>query len=380
MKVAVVGQGYVGLSLSEIARKHCHEVFGIEIDSSKYLQLQNLEYKVYKDFEIISECDIVVIAVQTPLDKNRNPDLSYLLEACSRLRPFLKKNTLVINESTSYPGTLREIIVPNLPSDCYFAVAPERVDPGNTTWHASNTTRVIGGIDYESAIRARDFYSTFTEKVMLVSSPEVAEASKLFENTFRQVNIALANEFALIANRLNFSVAEAIDAAATKPFGFLSFFPSIGVGGHCIPIDPLYLHHKSSLHGYDPILIRCADDINRNMLDFIFSKIDSKIGVQGKLIQISGIAYKKNVSDVRESPAILLMNKLRSHGAKVIWHDEFVKTFNDEFSVPILPVDIGIICSDHDFVDYSNWKSNETIVCNINLESKNKFTNCLQVF
>jgi UDP-N-acetyl-D-glucosamine dehydrogenase len=305
------------------------------------------------------------LAVPTPLNSKREPDLSFIISACNSLKPYVAAGTLLVNESTSFPGTLREVIAPLFDQTILFASAPERVDPANPYWNVTNTPRVLGGLTEEAIKKAEAFYKTISKEIILVSSPEVAEAAKLFENTFRQVNIALVNEFSQIANALKISTFETLAAAATKPYGFMKFLPSIGVGGHCIPIDPSYLSFKAAIAGLKTQFISLADKINLDMPKFIADRIEKEIGVKGKSIQIAGIAYKANVSDARESPAIKFIEVLRTKGANVIWHDPYVTTHLFETSSPIKTVDIGIICTSHDGVDYSPWKSGKTHVIDV---------------
>lgn len=355
MKLTIIGQGYVGSSLGLAAFKKSHNVVGIDNSVNRVRELQNLNYKVTTDYSQMSDSEIIVIAVPTPLDEFRNPDLTFLKAASLAIRKYARSGTLVINESTSYPGTLRNFISPILGPNFELAVAPERIDPSNSDWNVENTPRIVGGLSSRALDLSVTFYQTITEKVIRVSSPEVAEAAKLLENTFRQVNIAFVNEFAQIADALKISTSETLEAAATKPFGFMSFMPSIGVGGHCIPIDPVYLSYAAKEVGFKARFIDLADEVNDFMPEFILSKIQKKIGLKDKLVQIAGIAYKSNTSDIRESPAIKLIHLLRKNGAKVIWNDELVKEFNGEYSSQIQKVDIGIICSKHNYMNFAPW-------------------------
>ncbi len=357
MKLCVIGQGFVGTEVGICAFRAGHEVIGIEIDQERLNKLSNVGYALSSDYANVARSDIVILAVPTPLTSSREPDLSFLEQACNSLKPFLSPNTLIVNESTSYPGTLRHFIAPKLGEGFQFASAPERVDPANEKWNVENTPRLIGGLTPEATKRAIDFYKTISVEIIEVSTPEVAEAAKLFENTFRQVNIALVNEFAQILNALKISTFETLEAAATKPYGFMKFLPSIGVGGHCIPVDPSYLSFKAAQAGLDAKFINLANQVNLGMPEYVANRIESEHGIKNKTIQIAGIAYKPNVSDTRESPALSLIQILRNKGAQVTWHDNYVKEFNNETSTPISSVDIAIICTAHDRVDYSPWQN-----------------------
>lgn len=357
MRVAIVGQGYVGTAIGTAAQKAGHQVLGIETDEKKIQELTGIGYPVTSDYSKIEDFEVIILAVPTPLNENREPDLSFIESACNSIKPHIQKDTLIINESTSFPGTLRNVIAPILGDQFQYASAPERVDPANEKWDVTNTPRLIGGLTNEATKKAKEFYQTISKEIIEVSSPEVAEAAKLFENTFRQVNIALVNEFAQIANALGIPTYETLAAAETKPYGFMKFLPSIGVGGHCIPVDPSYLSYKAAQAGLDAKFINLANQVNLGMPEYVANRIESEHGIKNKTIQIAGISYKPNVSDTRESPALSLIQILRRKGAHVTWHDNFVKEFNNETSTPISKVDIAIICTAHDGVDYSPWQN-----------------------
>jgi UDP-N-acetyl-D-glucosamine dehydrogenase len=383
MKIAIIGQGYVGLNLAVVSAYFGHDVIGIDLSEKLVNQLLNGEtfvpgidketliklinsknYTPSTDSSLMDGADVVVIAVPTPLDSNRRPDLTYLERACTQISQFLKNKALIINESTSYPGTLRNFIKKTIESNStvefLYASAPERIDPGNSNWKLTNTPRVISGLSNEATEKACEFYQTFCSKVHPVSSPEVAEASKLFENTFRQINIALANEFAIVAHQLGFSATEAINAASTKPFGFMPFFPGIGVGGHCIPVDPSYLSYAAELVGGEAKFIELANSTNLSMAKYTVDRITHLFGgsLLGKSVQIAGIAYKPDIPDLRESPALLLINELKSKGAVVTWCDPHVQEFQGEKSSELNPkVDIGLIVTPHKKIDFSKWQS-----------------------
>jgi UDP-N-acetyl-D-glucosamine dehydrogenase len=247
-----------------------------------------------------------------------------------------------------------------------YAAAPERIDPANKVWGIENTPRLVAGLSDEARDKALEFYKSFTKEVIPVATAEVAEAAKLFENTFRQVNIALVNEFAQIANALGVSSSEVLSAAATKPYGFMPFLPSIGVGGHCIPVDPTYLSYAASQVGVEASFINLANQVNAAMPDYIAARIKTQLGsMTGKSIQIAGISYKADVSDIRQSPAILLIEKLREMGAEVSWHDQVVGQWAAESSSALKNVDLGVIAIAHSGVDYGVWKNSKTMVIDL---------------
>ncbi len=365
MRVAVIGQGYVGAELGKAAHSAGHEVIGIEVNQAKLMEIANIGYRTTSNYQELSKSEIVVITVPTPLDEYRNPDLSFIEKACDSMARYLSKGTLIINESTSYPGTLREVIAGRLGNEFIYASAPERVDPGSAKWTINNTPRLLGALSDQALEKALIFYKSITEEVITVSSPEVAEAAKLFENTFRQVNIALVNEFAKISNSLGIPTYETLDAASTKPYGFMKFLPGLGVGGHCIPIDPTYLSFKAKQNGVNANFIDLANNVNSDMPVYVADKIDKLFHVSGKSVQLAGIAYKPNVADIRESPALVLADLLSQKGASVTWHDEFVKTYGGKHSLPISPVDIGIICVNHNGVNYDSWFQNNTEIIDL---------------
>jgi UDP-N-acetyl-D-glucosamine dehydrogenase len=372
VKVAIIGQGYVGSTLGIAANKAGHDVLGIEIDSKRRSELaSSIGYPVSADYSSVQGSDVVVIAVPTPLNEKREPDLTFLESACKSLAAVLKSSVLVVNESTSYPGTLRNVIAPILGDVHLYAAAPERIDPANEKWGIENTPRLVSGLSSEATSKALDFYRSFCEEVVAVSTPEVAEAAKLFENTFRQVNIALVNEFAQIAQALGISTFETLGAAATKPYGFMPFLPSIGVGGHCIPVDPSYLSFAAEKVGVEASFINLANNVNASMPEYLAARISELLGgsVSGKTIQVAGISYKAGVADTRESPALKLISLLRGAGAKVSWHDQVVGEWNGESSTPLSSVDLGVIATAHEGVDYSAWKNEKTMVIDVSTSS-----------
>jgi UDP-N-acetyl-D-glucosamine dehydrogenase len=376
VKVAIIGQGYVGSALGIAAHKSGHDVLGIEIDEKRRSELaSSIGYPVTADYSSVQGSDVVVIAVPTPLNEKREPDLTFLESACKSLAEVLKSSVLVVNESTSYPGTLRNVIAPILGDGHLYAAAPERIDPANEKWGIENTPRLVSGLSSEATSKALDFYRSFCKEVVTVSTPEVAEAAKLFENTFRQVNIALVNEFAQIAQALDISTFETLGAAATKPYGFMPFLPSIGVGGHCIPVDPSYLSFAAEKVGVEASFINLANKVNASMPEYLTGRISELLGgsVSGKTIQVAGISYKADVADTRESPALKLISLLRGAGAKVSWHDQVVDEWNGESSTPLSSVDLGVIATAHDGVDYSAWKNRKTMVIDVSTSSNTRW-------
>jgi UDP-N-acetyl-D-glucosamine dehydrogenase len=356
MKLAIIGQGYVGRSIAEAALTASHVVVGFDTNSSLIASLEKKQgYIPTTDASLISDAQIVVIAVPTPLDDSRKPDLSAVKAACKTIIDFIKNPVLIINESTSYPGTLRNEIAAVIESASgirhLYAASPERVDPGNFKWTQKNTPRLLAGLTPEASILAREFYASFCDEIVEVSTPEVAEVAKLFENTFRQINIALVNEFAQISEALEIPTRQVLDAAATKPFGFMSFSPGPGVGGHCIPVDPSYLAYIAESAGVPATFIRYANKVNLAMPVYVVSRVLKDVGsLQGKKVIVVGIAYKANVSDVRETPAALVMSALQKLGAEVFWHDSIVKTWNGQESSDLSGFDVAIVVTKHDDV------------------------------
>jgi len=375
MKVAVIGQGYVGHPLALAAAKAGHEVVGFDIDSNVIKTLQegkilpsNLNLTV--DTELIKDLDIYIIAVPTPLDADNKVDLTSLKQAAVLISNSCRDNSLVINESTSYPGTLREVVMPLVTqgkkSNTLFAAAPERIDPLNKEWQLSNTARVIGGLTDRAIDLACEFYESFCNEVVRVSSPEVAESAKLLENTFRQVNIALINQFAQIMNKFNLPVHEVIDAAATKPFGFMKFLPGLGVGGHCIPIDPIYLAEQAEKLGAPTSIIRLSDQINTQMVEYVVSigKQLLENNLKGKSICVVGLSYKRNISDLRNSPSLILWDLLLEAGANLSYIDDFHPTFRGKQSADLKGnyFDLAIVATHHDGLDVEVLKTRSKVI------------------
>ena len=380
-KIAVIGQGYVGLPLAITAAEAGFFVVGIDIDSEKVsllskgvstvedvsnerllAQLQLKSYTVSTEFNLISEVEIILICVPTPLDSNQKPDLSYVKNSVKQIADHLKSDSLVILESTVEPGTTRNIIQPSLektsslsPNTFHLAFSPERIDPTNKKWNLTTTPKIVAGMTTAATKRAVDFYSKFIETVIECSTIEVDEISKLLENTFRFINISFINEFSVFCNKLGIDVSEVIKAAATKPYGFMPFYPSIGVGGHCIPVDPLYLSNKAEEIGAPTRFIDLADQINQEMPGYFVGRAEEKLGgLKNKKVLVVGVSYKQNVADVRETPVSALINGLISKGARVSWHDDLVKEWNDEKSVDLKPgFDLAIIATPHAYMDFT---------------------------
>jgi UDP-N-acetyl-D-glucosamine dehydrogenase len=354
--VAIIGQGYVGLPLAMAACRAGWSVTGIDVSKSIVQALnagashvedvsnQELRealdkglYQASTSGDSVTKSEIAIICVPTPLDEKGLPDLSYLESAVRLIANHLPERALLISESTSYPGTVRDLVAPlvaSLRSDkgigISYASAPERVDPRNAKWKMENTPRLVSGIDQVSTQRALDFYRSVCESVIEVSKPEVAEMAKLLENTFRQVNIALINQLVPLCKELGIDIREVVEAAGSKPYGYMKFFPGAGVGGHCIPIDPLYLLWKARQVGIELPFVKEADEINGAMPDYVSSRlIDLAKPAPGSYLAILGVAYKSGISDIRESPAEDVARSLQSQGFKVLWSDPLVKSFHD---------------------------------------------------
>jgi UDP-N-acetyl-D-glucosamine dehydrogenase len=368
MKIAIIGQGYVGRSIAGAAVGAGHTVVGFDIDASVISTLRiSGDFQGTTDASLIGSADVVVIAVPTPLDGARKPDLYAVKAACKTIIENVKKPVLVINESTSYPGTLRNEIAAVIEGASelghMYAASPERVDPGNEKWVQKNTPRLLAGLTREATELARKFYSSFCDQIVEVSSPEVAEAAKLFENTFRQVNIALVNEFVQISNALDIPTQQVLDAAATKPFGFMSFKPGPGVGGHCIPVDPSYLEHVAEGAGVPATFIRYANEVNLAMPAYVVSRVAGDVGsLKGKKVVVVGVAYKANVKDTREAPAALVISELQKLGADVAWHDPVVGTWNGQSSCELKGFDVAIVVTKHAVVSEVDVKASAPYV------------------
>lgn len=416
LKSGIIGLGYVGLPLAvEFAKEGVH-VVGIDIDASKveairkgisYIQdvspdaLKGLVVKkkltATSDFSIIRQLDTVNICVPTPLRKSKDPDISYIVAAVEQIAKYLHKGMLIILESTTYPGTTEEVVLPILEKtglkagkDFYLGFSPERVDPGNAKYHTRNIPKVVGGVTAACTKLACDFYSIAIEKVHPVSSPRSAEMVKLLENTFRSVNIGLVNELCQMSQKLGVDVWEIIDAAATKPFGFMPFYPGPGLGGHCIPIDPHYLAWKARIQGFNPRFIDLASDVNGMMPEFVVRKAQGILNENSKSLKdanilILGVTYKRDVSDYRESPAMEIMELLEKWGAKVAYADPFVPKLTihghayksipvdnkAEFLKSIRKSDLVILTADHKLFDVSSIIQSASLFLDTRNASKN---------
>ena len=356
-RVGVVGLGYVGLPLAVEFARAGFDTTGIDLDKRKvdavsqgtsYIPdvateevarlVNDSKLRATDDFACVAELDTINICVPTPLRKTKDPDMSYIVSAVERIAAHLHPGMLIILESTTYPGTTEELVQPMLEAgglkagvDFFLAFSPERVDPGNPTWNTHNVPKVVGGVGPESTELASMLYGAAIETIVPVSSPQAAEMVKLLENTFRMVNIALVNEIALMCDRLGLDVWEVVKAAATKPFGFMPFYPGPGLGGHCIPIDPFYLSWKAKQTGFDPRFIELAGQVNGGMPHFVVDKITDALNrheksVNGSTVLILGLAYKRDIDDMRESPSLDVMALLHQKGAKVRYADPYVPT------------------------------------------------------
>jgi UDP-N-acetyl-D-glucosamine dehydrogenase len=383
MRVAIIGQGYVGLTIAVGAAGAGHTLIGFDVNQNLVDQLNSGKSHIEgisdsqiagfissgvlaasADSSVLDGSDVIVIAVPTPLDSDRNPDLSYVHAAAELINQQVKSPALIINESTSYPGTLRKEIAARITGvEHLFASSPERVDPGNTQWGTKNTPRLIGGLNPAAVAKAREFYSSFCDSIIEVSSPEVAEAAKIFENTFRQVNIALVNEFAQISDALGISSREVIEAAATKPYGFMPFNPGPGVGGHCIPVDPSYLAHVANEVGVPATFIKRANEVNLAMPAYVVKRVVAGAGgsISGKSVIVVGVSYKANVADTRETPAAAVVDLLRAQGADVVWHDDLVGSWRGESSTALGAFDIAVVVTKHDGVSESAIKASKYV-------------------
>ena len=385
--LAIIGQGYVGLPLAMAAVDAGWTVIGVDnfvakvdqinrgispVEDVSGHQLQtaisNGLYSATTDFSEVTKASVVTICVPTPLDDKREPDLSLLRSAATGIAPFVSEKTLVVSESTSYPGTLRDIIIPIInelkpvgTENVYFASAPERVNPGDAIWNQKNTPRLVGGVDEESQIRALAFYNSICDAVVKVTNPEVAEAAKLLENTFRLVNIALINEFTQICSASGLNVHEVINAAASKPYGFMPFTPGVGVGGHCIPVDPLYLTWWARQNGGEATFVESADRINHEMPKYVAERALSMVdgSIVNPRVLILGVAYKPGVGDVRETPVTALRSYLQDLGANVAWHDPLVATWEGTNPVDLdWNCDVAILATNQPGMDFSRLIEN----------------------
>jgi UDP-N-acetyl-D-glucosamine dehydrogenase len=402
--VAIVGAGYVGVPLARTFADAGKSVLLVDVDPSRVAQLnagesyiEDVPGEVLKplveaglvaattDYDELREVDAILIALPTPISRQREPDLRILLSATEQIAPRVRAGHLVVLESTTYPGTTREQVQPILErgsgltagADFHLAFSPERVDPGREDWTTKNVTKVVGGIDEASTAAAADLYSAAIDDIHRVSSPEAAELTKLLENIFRSVNIALVNELAQLCDRMNIDVWEVVEAAATKPFGFMSFQPGPGLGGHCIPIDPFYLTWKAREFGFYTEFIELAGKVNESMPYFCRSVVSQALNHQrqrslkGSKILVLGVAYKPGISDTRESPAIKLIWLLENAGADVAYHDPHVASFAENgismSSVPLEPsaYDCVVVVTDHAEIDYDRLVDESVLVVDL---------------
>ncbi len=391
--VGVVGIGYVGLPLAVVFAEAGFKVVGVDpieekvdainrgesyildVDSARVKEMVEAgRLSASTDYSILEEVDAVSICVPTPLRKTGDPDLSFIVSASNSLAPHLHKGMVVVLESSTYPGTTREMVLPALESvsglkvcdDFFLAFSPERVDPGREDWTTINTPKVIGGITEECGQVAATWYDQALDTIVPVSTCEVAEMAKLLENTFRMINIGLVNELAIMCDRLKVDVWEVIDAAATKPFGFMKFTPGPGLGGHCIPIDPLYLSWKLKSLNYNARFIELASEINTNMPRYTLGKIQDALNLakkplNGSRVLVLGIAYKPDIDDLRESPALDVIHLLQTKGAEVVYHDPYIPNLDhenllmdsvDDLMGEVSRADCVVIITNHKNYDY----------------------------
>src|SRR6184192_481649 len=398
-RVGVIGLGYVGLPLAtEFASKGL-SVVGFEVDVKKVAEINagrsyigdvvpdlirdsvdTGRLRATTDFDLLQECDAIIICVPTPLRKTKEPDVSFILAAAEEIKKRLRRGQLIILESTTYPGTTDEVLMPmlqetglKLDEDFLLAFSPERVDPGNPHFQTHNIPKVVGGVTDDSTETAAYLYSQIVREVHAVTSARVAETAKLLENTFRAVNIGMANEMARLCYALGIDTWEVIRAAATKPFGFMPFYPGPGIGGHCIPLDPHYLSWKARQHGFDSRFIGLAEEVNSRMPEHVVQLVsdglnDDRKSMKGARILLVGVAYKRDIDDVRESPALSIIDRLRSKGCEVRYHDPFVRElrFDDAHTeggrAPLASVELNddelkaadcvVIVTNHSKIDY----------------------------
>lgn len=375
--IAVIGLGYVGLPLAVAITETGFKVIGIETKGRRQKLAQEISggrIEATSDYDKLADVDIVLIAVPTPLTKTYDPDLSHVLSATKEIGKHLRKNMLVILESTTYPGTTEEVLLPILSSnnlkvgkDFYLAFSPERIDPGNKKYQVKNIPKLVSGVTPQCLELVTLFYQQFIDKVVPISSTKAAEMTKILENVFRSVNVALVNELTLICDRMKIDVWEVVNAASTKPFGFMSFYPGPGLGGHCIPVDPFYLSWKAREYGLHTEFIELAGKVNQSMPYYVVEKISEALNSQGKCIKgsivlILGVAYKKDIDDVRESPALRIIELLREREAKVCYHDPHVPQVNiDGETYKSSPLtaqtlkgsDLAVVVTDHSVIDYA---------------------------
>ncbi|MDQ3068410.1 MAG: nucleotide sugar dehydrogenase [Acidobacteriota bacterium] len=422
-RTGVVGLGYVGLPLAVEFGKAGYTAVGIDLDQRKVDAIQAgtsyipdvpaaevaalvsaSKLSATTDFAVVKDLDSINICVPTPLRKTKDPDMSYIVSATERIAEFLKPGTLVVLESTTYPGTTDEVVQPILERgglkagvDFFLAFSPERVDPGNPNFSTHNVPKVVGGLTPACSQLAADLYSAAIETIVPVSSTRVAEMVKLLENTFRAVNIGLVNELALMCDRLGIDVWEVVTAAATKPFGFMPFYPGPGLGGHCIPIDPFYLSWKVRQTGFEPRFIELAGHINGNMPHYVLEKVADALNsrrksINGSRILIAGIAYKRDIDDMRESPALDVMSLLHQKGAVVVYADPWVPHLDAHEwpggvalqsqaldSAEIKRADCVVITTDHKDFDYDQLVREADVIVDTRNAIKGRHANVFKL-
>lgn len=370
-KVGVIGLGYVGLPLAVELSKSGYVVYGIDLDNKKIDQLLNgnsyimdisneeiefitksCNFTPTSNFEIIKDLDAVSICVPTPLTKFQEPDMSYIIAAMNEIKKYMHKGLLITLESTTYPGTTEELIEQELNNqgyivgdDYFLCFSPERIDPGNTYYNTRNTPKVLGGTTKGCTKLGVDLYSNFINTIVPVSSPKVAEMSKLLENTFRSVNIAFINEMAMLCDKLGVDIWETVDAANTKPFGFMKFTPGPGIGGHCIPLDPMYLAWKAKGSNFFSRFIDTAQEINKQMPEYVYNKVSNALNthqkpIMGSRVLLLGMAYKPDIDDLRESPGLEVFELLRDSGACVEYNDPHARSFTDKYGEKVSSVEL----------------------------------------
>lgn len=392
-KIGIVGLGYVGLPLGVVFARIGFPVLGIDVDRTRVQAVQRGEsyigdiagpilkdlvdqerLQASTDFTLLAETDVVVICVQTPFTVTKEPDLSFVTSALKEIQQHLRRGQLIVLQSTTYPGTTEEVALPLLAAsglrvgeDYFLAFSPERVDPGNTRYSTGDIPKVVGGVTPTCTLLTQHLFQQIVTRVYAVSSAKVAELTKLLENVFRSVNIALVNELTQLCDRMGVNVWEVVQAASTKPFGFMAFQPGPGVGGHCIPVDPYYLSWKAKEYDFNTKFIALAAEINENMPYYVAERVTEAVNVRARRsiadarLLVLGVAYKRNVADLRESPALKVLERLQRRGAAIVYHDPYVEHIrlngHEYNSVPLTSEEIGsadcvLILTDHDGIDY----------------------------
>jgi len=409
-RIAVVGLGYVGLPLAARMAGVGLRTLGIDIQKARVDRVNNGisdiadvptadlaplvasgTLSAHSDFSVVADADAVVICVPTPLSKTRDPDNSYIVNALESVGPHVRKGQLFVLESTTYPGFTREVMAPMLEKsglragvDFHVAFSPERIDPGNERYGVKNTTKIVGGLTPACSAAVKALYGAFIDHVKAVSSPDAAEMVKLLENTFRAVNIGLVNEIALMSDKLGLNVFEVIEAAATKPFGFMPFYPGPGLGGHCIPIDPLYLSWKLKAMNYQARFIELADAINTSMPAHVVGRVQDALNDHGRALKgakvlVLGVAYKRDIDDYRESPAITILDLLHKKGATADYYDPYVPSFREDGHTRtgiasldgLADYDAAVIVTDHKVIDYGDIVARAKVVVDTRNATKN---------